>query len=308
MYRIRNLINRRNISNNPSKNVDPSEDFIQTVLEAHILTAAMEIFEMDSLNDEPHNASLFSTADMTTAQKCDEFLKAVMIIVNSVVDISFDRRNITNTDGVFSYACDIASLGLLLEEFNDSIREGDGDRIIRCWKYFLLIFRITGRTNYAIEAFILLCQYYFLFSPRMAAQLKWSRTINTCGKPGRNISCDLYMEHLNRNVKCGMAILGSNVTPQPINRIGTSINNVSNILGHFDKVNGVPTQSYSHTRKSRITDINKIIEQLRSSQIFRVIPGRDHKTFPNYKSNMLLSIDKAELIEWMDEKLDRLLL
>ena len=86
------------------------------------------------------------------------------------------------------------SLGLLLMEFTDGIREGDGNRNIRCWRYFLPIL-------YSVEAFVLLSQYKFLFTPRMAAQLKWSRTINTHGRIGKNISCDLHMEHSNRDVK-----------------------------------------------------------------------------------------------------------
>ena len=39
-------------------------------------------------------------------------------------------------DGVHDYAKDTLVLGLLFMEFNDSIREGDGDRIIRCWKFY----------------------------------------------------------------------------------------------------------------------------------------------------------------------------
>ena len=41
-------------------------------------------------------------------------------------------------DGVCEYAQEVLSLGLLYMEFNDAIREGDGKRILRCWRYFLL--------------------------------------------------------------------------------------------------------------------------------------------------------------------------
>ena len=58
-------------------------------------------------------------------------------------------------------------------EFQDAIREGDGIRVIRCWKFLLLWFRSTGHTNYAIEAMTLLSQLYHLFTPRLAEQLIW---------------------------------------------------------------------------------------------------------------------------------------
>jgi len=77
-------------------------------------------------------------------------------------------------------------------EFNDAIREGDGLRILHCWKYFLLHFKEANRKNYAIEAFNLLAQYHVVLSPRMAMQLLWNRTINTHGRPGKNIPCDSF--------------------------------------------------------------------------------------------------------------------
>ena len=72
----------------------------------------------------------------------------------------------------------------------------------------------------AIEAFVLLAQEKFLQSPRIALQLKWSRTINTHGKPGKNIPCDLHMEHLNHEAKNAFIGLGSNITDQSVKRIG----------------------------------------------------------------------------------------
>lgn len=126
-------------------------------------------------------------------------------------------------DGVLQYAQETLTLGLLLMEFNDAIREGDGERIMRCWKFFLPIFKSAKRKNYSLEAFTLLSQYHYLFSPRMAAQLAWSRTINTHGRPGKNISCDLHLEHLNREVKNAFGGLSSNITDQSVSRIGKSI-------------------------------------------------------------------------------------
>ena len=52
-------------------------------------------------------------------------------------------------------------MGLLYMEFCDGIREGDGARIIRCWRYFLPMFKASGRTNYVVEAFNLLFQLHW---------------------------------------------------------------------------------------------------------------------------------------------------
>ncbi len=44
LYQLRNLINRRNVIKKPMDNLDACEDFIVLVIEAHILSAAMTIF------------------------------------------------------------------------------------------------------------------------------------------------------------------------------------------------------------------------------------------------------------------------
>ena len=133
------------------------------------------------------------------------------------------------------YAKQVVSLGLLYMEYSDGIREGDGDRIIRCWRYMLLIFRATNKRKYSIQAATLLLQYHFVFTERMKEQLVWSRTINTHGRLGKNIPMDLHNEHLNRIVKDGMKALSSNVNEaQAIERIGKSLRLLVDFLNNFD--------------------------------------------------------------------------
>ena len=47
-------------------------------------------------------------------------------------------------------------MGLLLLEFKDLIRYGDGERDLQFWKVMFLYFRATGHTNYTLEAMSLL--------------------------------------------------------------------------------------------------------------------------------------------------------
>ena len=98
--------------------------------------------------------------------------------------------NKTSNDSVFAYANEVFSLGLLLMEFIDAVKEGDGQRILTCWKYMLLYFKVSHKTKYSIEAFHILAHYNYICSERLCRQLLWSRTINVHGKPGKNISMD----------------------------------------------------------------------------------------------------------------------
>ena len=109
-------------------------------------------------------------------------------------------------------------------KFKDAIREGDGGRVLRVWK----LFKASNKANYGIEAFNLLAQYHILLHPRLSQQLiLWSRFVNTPGKQGRNIPCDLHLEHLNRSLKkTAINGLGANKVPNAIERAGRCIGEV----------------------------------------------------------------------------------
>jgi len=181
LYQLRNLINRRNVVSDPSNNVTACEDFFLMVVEAHILSAAMKVFEMKSVEDTPVRR-LFpdGSSDLDSLQRRNIMILAIDEVLKKFVDFNYNMKKAeeSGTDRVQSYACNVLSSGLLYMEFLDAIREGDGSRLIRCWKYFLLHFKEAHRTNYSVEAFIVLAQHHFLLSPRMSMQLTWSRTVN----------------------------------------------------------------------------------------------------------------------------------
>ena len=89
-------------------------------------------------------------------------------------------------DYKLNYATAILGMGLLACNFHDASRESDGDRSIRCWKFFLLHFKVVGRVKYAVEAVNLLAQVNGLLPPGMAHQLIWNCTCNLTGGAGHN--------------------------------------------------------------------------------------------------------------------------
>lgn len=141
LYQLRNLINRRNIKKDPTSDVAASEDFFLLVVEAHIVSAAMTLFGMASLDDDPCETYFPSgVSELDTLQRSKVIQMAVNDVIDKFVDISFCERakdggetEDEREDCICSYACEVLTLGLLLMEFDDAIREGDGTRIIRCW-------------------------------------------------------------------------------------------------------------------------------------------------------------------------------
>ena len=76
---------------------------------------------------------------------------------------------------------------------------------------------------------------YKVLPPRVAHQVIWSRTINTHtdGIPGYNISCDLYIEHINRLLKQCIHNLHANKTEKAIHV--ASMGPVNSIIQNFDQ-------------------------------------------------------------------------
>ena len=86
-------------------------------------------------------------------------------------------------DDMFNYQTSFLE-ALLLSNFYDAISEGDGQRLLRCWKFILayLIKDGAGSRKYALEAFYLLCQANSLLSLQASHRLIWNRFYK--GKPG----------------------------------------------------------------------------------------------------------------------------
>ena len=208
-------------------------------------------------------------------------------------------------DGVLNYAPAVLNDGLLLLEFKDAIREGDGIRILWCWKVLLMYYRMANHTNYASEAFHFIAQVTATASPRVATQLLWSRVVNTKGKEGYNVPVDLHMEHLNRTVKEYIAGVGANVSQNTIIQCGQLLDGMMTITKNYDRVNNIHLSSGKHTKKSQRKDEELILHELNErSRVFDYVPGRSHscKKFDRIEPNVATKIDKTKLFQWLSDK------
>jgi hypothetical protein len=53
LYQLRNLLNRRKVERKPKINVNAAEDFVEVVTIGHILSAAMHMLKMTSIDGIP---------------------------------------------------------------------------------------------------------------------------------------------------------------------------------------------------------------------------------------------------------------
>ena len=272
------------------------------ILEGHVLAAFLQHFKLSTVEDVEEAPFLQHIKDATNKRGTLENL--VLGMLKEFVNIgTLPQPNTAEDDGVLAYAKEVLSLALLWAEFEDSIKEGDGPRVIRCWKFFLPIFKVTNHKNYAIGALNLLIQYNHLLSPRQREQLVWSRFVNTKGKPGENKSCDIHMEHLNRVVKAAIGGLSSNVSPRSIMRIGRCAGVLMKVCSQFDSVSTVIHRSGKHGGASSSKDVSKVMEELNKVKVFKHIPGRMHASFPKVKKHLYSMLNLQKFKTWFNAQL-----
>ena len=296
LCQLRNLINRRNVTKKPKKNVNAAEDFLEVVITGHILTAVMSCLGMSSLKDMPLSSVLSHDLWMQDDEVRRKLLNDIALhVVNQHVDLAivFKDPSSKETPGTaYDYACEVLTLGLFIMNFKDAVRGGDGEHVLLLWKFMLLIFKATGRKNYALEALTLLSQYYILIPPNLAEQLKWSRFINIHGCPGHNISCDLHMEHINKVVKVVIEGLRANKSEKSIKRVAKAIGETTE---SFDSEVGLVAPSGKHSdkavehNKSTATRVRYIQLAIKNSICI----------FYNSQKNVVQTLDEKTVKEWM---------
>lgn len=234
MYQLRTLINRTSVPTDPSKNMNSSEDFLLLILHALTVVAAKEI-----LSKETH----------TTPAALS---KAILSKLTYFKNILPSKAREPSKDGVQMYAIELFTLSLLWYGFQDAI-SGDGERILRYWRFLLAVFKSTNHRNYAKEAVILQLQYHYYLLDRQKQQLLWSRCVNTKGRPGANIPMDLHMEYFNRQLKIMLRNVGANISDRTIQKAGRCLSTVQSLCQAFEDQSNHAQHSDHHPLVKTLT-------------------------------------------------------
>lgn len=126
-------------------------------------------------------------------------------------DVQDSNCSSPKSDYKFNYHQLKLMFGLLLRDFNDTIREGDGEHLIDLYKLALLIYDSEGHTKHAYVVLLHLLKVVAILPPFEAHRLKWNRFYNKYGGRGNNIPLDLKKEQQNKVLKTFWRALGANI-------------------------------------------------------------------------------------------------
>lgn len=296
------LLGRLPAAKDPKKDMNASTDFLVTVLKGHYIAAACNILGLEKADSPIPGVPDHKKSSLQEQQAFMFKIAGQVVDQCGLVDEAVLFEKETNPrDGVYSYTrvlCHCFSLAL---EFMDAWSEGDGDRICRCWKIFMLHFRSGTNTKYALQALHLQFQLLQL-SPSVSHQLKWGRFVNYRGGAGNNIPCDLHNEHVNRGVKEIINHMGANLTEAAVRQAGQSVSMIGDIIQNFDTCTGLPFVSSAHSTRSDEEDVLKIVNVVRGNDLLTVRPGRAHSQFPGMTPNPFSRLNKKDTLQWIVSK------
>ena len=133
LCQVRNLIGRSNVKIDPTKDFDACEDFLITVVKSLIVAGIMEMLNMKSLDNTP----VSSIVPENCMEKRLQERKAILTIITKnfmekLVKFQFNGSYVPGEDLLVEYQTQILSIGLFYLVYRDSIKEGDGIRLLLC--------------------------------------------------------------------------------------------------------------------------------------------------------------------------------
>ena len=141
---------------------------------------------------------------------------------------------------------------MVLFEFNDAVKEGDGERLFDLYKLALLLYKTHHHYKYAYAVLLYLVKCIAILPPSQALRLKWNRFFNVSGLPGRNIPLDLKKEHDNKDIKSMWRNLGANLDEQNAERTAGTLGAIQLVYRSVDRDCSVKEQHFGRkTPKKR---------------------------------------------------------
>lgn len=169
---------------------------------------------------------------------------------------------------------------------HDAVKENDGLRMIRHWKFDMFEFFEKNHPKYFIFGHRLLANVAGATSERVKHQLIWERTVNVKGGASRNIPKDLHCEHLNMEYKQNSRTTAGQLTEATIARHSQMLG-LGKTLNKVFEEQVISRQRHSYTRKhaevDRSSDLQQMVKSLHPLRIFRFKAGRGLKGFEDFK-------------------------
>ena len=258
------LLNRKKVDKD-AKQFQSSDEFQHHVMEAYLVASLTCFLGMQTPEQEPPSTGTGISFQWLTDQARD-FVEQVVAVPRDHTEVGADQ--IFNRHRCYLHA------SLLYHDLRNAIRCEDGPSIIAQWRWWLVYFLASKRTNYSQEAANLLANLKSNFSERMAYIVTHNRTVNVSGHPGRGKPIDMAIEHHNLILKNALRSSGLNVTQEHLTTISLASQQLHEAAVLCDKELYIPANDGDHTETGYQNDIKIMTESMLQNKVTKKISGR----------------------------------
>ena len=301
LYQLRCLINRRNVSGRVKEEMNQIQDFLRSVMKVHVLceffgnktqVLAANLSQMDFnfIIQWWKMEVLEWKAWHNSRSVCDALFVVRACTPQRVKREQRDRWSQRLRNGF----ADWHSYG------RGAVKEGDGDRLVRFWRFMQLYCSATGHLKYAFECFNFVAQISSTLTAQEAYRTKWCWFANTKGTAAHNLSGDLLMEHWNKSMKTHLCGVGANQDCQShfftaAHLLSIWQHNCWHAPSHAASLKKVFWKRWANS--SWLTDL------LHGEKVFS--SSRSHSHFPNFKINLFTKINQKTFVERVQKNIKR---
>ena len=97
--------------------------------------------------------------------------------------------------------------------------------------------------------------------------------------------------------------MGSNFSQESSTRVARCITSLASVAERFDSESSMPKDSSSHTTKSDVEDVKRVVKVIQQSKILDTIEGRQHSSYPKISCDPLASLDRKKMDIWILKKI-----
>eukprot|EP00118_Oscarella_pearsei_P020458 m.221645 g.221645 ORF g.221645 m.221645 type:complete len:335 (+) comp39962_c0_seq1:1579-2583(+) len=280
-----------------AKKFQAADEFLQDALDSTLVAALARFLDIDnpqeSLPQHIHSGS--------SEVNAEELQKIASQFVKTIVSIPRDASK-DDCDHAFNSTRSFMHSALLYRDLRHAIHYEDGSTIISLWRWWLVYFVATSRSNYSREAANLQANLQANFSHRMAYIVTNNRTVNVSGKVGRGKPIDMAIEHHNLILKNALRGAGANVTENHLRTISLASQEIHKAASLLDTELQV-FRSTAHTFADAKKDVNDLVKYLLDQKICERIPGRLDSRNKKFEPYFNLGMQKCLGQQWIKKYL-----
>ena len=132
-------------------NFSACSDFLNLVLNAHIVVATANVLGCDKVKDITLKHLIPEGEQASKEQQLRYVEGLARKVVASFAMYNAEECQLIESghgpDGIFNYACTLMNMGMLARNMQDASSEGDGERVIRCWRFLFLHYKAAGHSK-----------------------------------------------------------------------------------------------------------------------------------------------------------------